>query len=91
MQNILNVFEIPIFPKTKQGKGLENIFKKVLNHKQLKILFPEQILQILSRAIAQVKAGNISQKLLNKMRQSYILCAKKKKLLKKYTTINIIN
>ena len=42
--------------KTKQGTGL-------------KILTPKQILQRLSIALAQVKAGNNLQRLLNEIRQ----------------------
>ena len=42
--------------KTKQGTGL-------------KILTPNQILQRLSIALAQVKAGNNLQRLLNEIRQ----------------------
>ena len=42
--------------KTKQGKGL-------------KILTPKQMLQWLPVALAQVKASNNSQSLLNKIRQ----------------------
>ena len=56
------------------------------------------MLQRLPIALAQVKAGNTSENLLNEIRQiiyslyrwlekSYILCIQKKKLLRKYTTI----
>ena len=58
--------------KTKQGKGL-------------KILTPKQMLQWLPVALAQVKASNNSQSLLNKIRQivySLYQSKKKKKKLK---------
>ena len=54
----------------------------------LKILTPKQMLQRLPIALAQVKAGNNSENLLNEIRQivySLILCINQKKSLKKYT------
>ena len=51
----------------------------------LKILTPKQMLQRLPIALAQVKAGNNSENLLNEIRQ-IIHCINQKKLLKKYTT-----
>ena len=46
-----------------------------------------QILQRLAIALAQVKAGNTSENLLNEIRQIiYKLCIETKKLLKKYRT-----
>ena len=41
---------------------------KVSDHSNLKILSPKQMLQILSVALAQVKARNTSENLLNKVR-----------------------
>ena len=72
----LNAFNSGVFQiKATQGEGL-------------KILTPKQMLQTLHIALAQVKAGNISENLLSKMRQIiYILCIEGKKLLKKYITI----
>ena len=49
---------------------------KVSDLTRIKILTPKQMLQRLSIALAQVKTGN-----------SYILCIKKNKLLKKYITM----
>ena len=60
--------------KAKHGKGL-------------KILTPKQMLQRLPIALAQVKAGNTSENLLNEIRQIYILCIEQKKLLKMYVII----
>ena len=61
--------------KTKQRKGL-------------KVLTPEQMLQWLPVALAQVKPSNNSQSLLNKIRQIFCsLCQsiKRNKKLKYYT------
>ena len=44
---------------------VDNIF----DHTCIKILTPKQVLQRLPIALAQVKAGNISENLLNKIRQ----------------------
>ena len=43
------------------------------------------MLQSLTVALAQVKAGNNSQSLLNEIKQIVTLCINQKKLLKKYT------
>ena len=43
--------------------------RKVSDRKQLKILTPKQILQILPIALAQVKADYASENLLNEIRQ----------------------
>ena len=51
----------------------------------LKILTPKQMLQTLTIALAQVKAGNNSESLLNKIGQIVILCINQSKSLKKYT------
>ena len=45
------------------------------------------MLQSLPKALAQVKAGNTSENLLNEIRKSYILFIEETKLLKKYITI----
>ena len=50
--------------------------------KGLKILTPNQMLKILPIALAQIKADNNPESLLNEIR----LCIDQKKLLKKYTT-----
>ena len=42
---------------------------KVSDHSNLQILTPKQILQRLPIALAQVKAGNTSENLLNEIRQ----------------------
>ena len=50
----------------------------------LKILTPKQILQRLPIALAQIKAGNNSENLLNEVRKLFILCVNQKKSLKRY-------
>ena len=61
--------------KTKYGEGL-------------KILTPKQMLQRLPIALAQVKAGNTSENLLNEIRQTiYSSYQAKKKKPKQYITI----
>ena len=57
--------------RTKQGTGL-------------KILTPKQMLQRLPIALAQVKAGNNSENLLNEIRQIVYFLYQSKKSLKKY-------
>ena len=59
--------------------------------KGLKVLTTKQMLEKLPIALAQVKAGNTSEKLLHEICQSYILCKEQKKLLKKYPTIQRMN
>ena len=76
-EKVVNAFQSEIFPKLKQGKGLKRITDrkakvsnlKVLNHKQLKLLTLKQMLQRLPTALAQVKAGNKSETLLNEISQ----------------------
>ena len=53
--------------------------------KGLKILTPKQMLQRLPIALAQVKAGNNSESLLNEIKQIVYSLYNKNKLLKKYT------
>ena len=63
-ENVLNVFESKIFLTKSKGAGILNP-----HHSKLKILAPKQILQRLPIALAQVKAGNNSESLLNEIRQ----------------------
>ena len=56
--------------------------------KRLKILTPKQLLQRLPIALAQVKAGNNSESLLNKIRQiPYFLYQSKRTIRKVYNNI----
>ena len=52
----------------------------------LKILSPKQMLQRLPIALAQVKAGNNSESLLNEIRQIVYSLYQSKQITKKYTT-----
>ena len=52
----------------------------------LKILSPKQMLKILPIALAQVKAGNNSEILLNEIRQIAYSLHKSRQITKKYTT-----
>ena len=70
--------KVEYFPiKAAKGKGhllkLARVAKvsdrKVFDHTRLKILSPKQMLQRLPIALAQVKAGNTPETLLNKIRQ----------------------
>ena len=63
----------------------KNIYKSK-HGTALKILTPKQMLQRLLIALAQIKAGNNSERLLNEIRQMFILCINQKKLPKKYIT-----
>ena len=54
--------------------------------KRLKILTPNQMLKRLPIALAQIRAGNNSESLLNEIRQIVYSLYRSKKLLKKYTT-----
>ena len=59
----LDAFESKIFPMKTKGTGFLNF-----DHCKLKILSPKQMLQKLPIALGQVKAGNNSENLLNKIR-----------------------
>ena len=67
------------------GKSLN--FNEKQKDMELKILTPKQVLQRLTIALAQVKAGVKSENLLNEIFQIYMLCIGQNKLLKTYTTI----
>ena len=76
---ILNAFRSGIF-----------LMKKKTKCKGLNILTPKQMLQRLSMALAQVKAGNTSEKLLNEIRQ-IIYCLYQVKEISKKVYNNIMN
>ena len=76
-ERVLDAFESKIFPIKTKGTGFLNF-----DHSKLKILTPKQMLQRLPTDLAQVKAGNNSEKLLNEISQVYSLY-QSKKLLKK--------
>ena len=53
----------------------------------LKILTPKEMLQRLTIALAQVKGGNASENLLNKITQIIFFFIEQENLLKRYATI----
>ena len=64
----------------------ETKFKAKTKGAGLKILTPKQMLQRLPIALAQVKAGNNSESLLNEIRQIVYSLYQSKQITKKYTT-----
>ena len=80
-ETILNTFDSKIFPIKIEGTG-------VSNHYNLKILTPKQMLQRLAITLAQVKAGNASENLLNEIRKIiYSLYRAKESTKKVYNNI----
>ena len=65
-ERVLNVFDSKILPIKIEGTGFSD---KVSDHSNLKILTPKQMLQRFPMSLAQVKAGNTSENLLNEIRQ----------------------
>ena len=63
----------------------KRLAKEEQQGKGLKILTPNQMLKRLPIALAQVKAGNNSDSLLNEIRQIVYSLCRSKELLKKYT------
>ena len=62
--------------------------QNIKQNMEMKILSPEQMLQRLPIALAQVKVGNRSEDLLNKIRQIiYSLCREKEITRKVYNNI----
>ena len=62
--------------------------QNIKQNMEMKILSPEQMLQRLPIALAQVKVGNTSEDLLNKIRQIiYSLCQEKEITRKVYNNI----
>ena len=72
-ERVLNAFASKIFPIKIEDTCFSD---KVSDHSNLKILTPKQMLQRSPIALAQVKAGNTSENLLNEIDKSYILCIK---------------
>ena len=63
-EKILDAFEGKIFSTKSKGVGFLNLVRS-----KLKILMPKEMLQRLPIALAQIKAGNNSEILLNEIRQ----------------------
>ena len=77
-EKVLNIFESKLFSIKSEDSGLLNTV-----HSKLKILTPKQMLQRLPVALAQVKAGNNSQNLLNEIRQIVYSLYQSKEITKK--------
>ena len=77
-QKVLDAFESKIFLTKSKGAGILNP-----DHSKLKILTPKQMLQRLPIALAQVKAGNNSESLLNEIRQIVYSLYQSKQITKK--------
>ena len=75
---VFNGFKSKIFSIKSKGTGLLNI-----DRSKRKILTPKQVLQRLPIALAQVKAGNNSQSLLNEIRQIIYSLYQSKEITKK--------
>ena len=87
-----NAFRSGIFhrlEKSQEGEGANEI-SKVNASERLKILTPNQMLKRLLIALAQVKAGNNSESLLNEIRQIVYSLYRSKEITEKVYN-NIIN
>ena len=96
MINLRNSINSKQIPENKNPKKIVNIVEKILDFnkqqkgKGVKVLTPKQILQRLPIALAQVKAGNTSENLLNGIRQIiYYLYGEKEVTKKVYNKIRI--
>ena len=95
---VLTAFKSGIFTVSKEsqeGKGANemsrvNASEGVNEGERIKILAPNQMLKRLPIALAQVKAGNNSQSLLNEIRQIVYSLYRSKEITKKVYN-NIIN
>ena len=65
-ERIFNAFDSKIFPIKIEGSGLSD---KVSDYSNIKILTPKQMLERLPITLAQVKADNTSENLLNEIKQ----------------------
>ena len=81
---VLKAFPSGIFCKLEELQKGEGV------NEQLKILTPNQMLKRLPIALAQVKAGNKSESLLNEIRQIVYLLYRSKEITKKVYN-NIVN
>ena len=77
-EKILHPFENKIFSTKSKSAGILNP-----DHSKLKVLTPKQMLQRLPIALAQVKAGNNSESLLNEIRQIFYSLYQSKQITKK--------
>ena len=83
-EKVLNAFDSKIFPIKTKGTGY------LESEPSIKILTPNQMLKRLPIALAQVKAGNNSESLLNEIRQIVYSLYRSKEITKKVNN-NLIN
>ena len=84
-ERVLDAFKSKIFPINNECTGFSS--DKVCDHSNIKILTPKQRLQRLPIPLAQVKAGNTSENLLNEIRQIIHYLHQAKEIIKKCITI----
>ena len=77
-EKVLNGIKSKIFLTKSKGSGILNT-----NHSKLKLITPKQMLKRLPIALAQVKAGNNSENLLNEIRQIVYSLYQSKEITKK--------
>ena len=77
-EKVLDAFKSKTFSIKSKGSGILN-----LDHSKLKVLTPKQMLQRLPIALAQVKAGNNSESLLNEIRKIVYSLYQSKQITKK--------
>ena len=77
-EKVLDAFESKIFSVKSKGAGILNP-----NHSKPKVLTPKQMFQRLPIALAQVKAGNNSESVLNEIRQIVYFLYQSKQITKK--------
>ena len=77
-EKVLDAFKSKIFSIKSKSAGTLNA-----NHSTFKLLTPKQMLQRLPIALAQVKAGNNSESLLNEIRQIVYSLYQSKQITKK--------
>ena len=77
-KKVFNGFESKIFLKKSEGSSISNT-----DRSELKTLTPKQMFQRLPIALAQVKAGNNSENLLNEIRQIVYSLYQSKEITKK--------
>ena len=77
-EKILDAFQNQILWTKSKGAGILNP-----DHSKLKVLTPKQMLQRLPIALAQVKAGNNSESLLNEIRKIVYSLHQSKRIAKK--------
>ena len=90
IKKLYNVQEKVLHFYNDYTRMVSNAKYKSIYGERFKILTPKQMLQILPVAIAQVKAANISENLLNEIRQSIYSLYRAKEITKKLCN-NIMN